>query len=49
MGTRHMNKRIVWDRNRITGSGVTAGIDFALALAAKIGDEETARRLLLSY
>lgn len=48
MGARHVNKRVVWDRNRVTGGGVTAGIDFALELAAKISDEETARRVQLT-
>jgi transcriptional regulator GlxA family with amidase domain len=28
------NERVVHDRNRITGGGVTAGIDFGLTLAA---------------
>lgn len=30
------NRRIVQDRNRITGGGVTAGLDFGLTLAAKL-------------
>lgn len=29
MGARHVDKRVVRDRNRLTGGGVTAGIDFA--------------------
>lgn len=39
--------RIVRDRNRISGGGVTAGIDFALALAAELAGEETARMIQL--
>lgn len=30
------NERVCVDRNRITGGGVTAGIDFALSIAAKL-------------
>jgi len=37
------------DRNRATGGGVTAGIDFALALVAKIAGEEVARTIQLAY
>lgn len=40
-------ERIVRDRNRISGGGVTAGIDFALALAAELAGEETAKLLQL--
>lgn len=39
--------RVVVDRNRITGGGVTAGIDFALALAAEIAGQQEARRIQL--
>jgi len=43
--------RVAIDRNRITGGGVTAGIDFGLVLAAKLCGEETAKtiQLLLEY
>ena len=40
--------RIVRDRNRISGGGVTAGIDFALALAAELAGEEAARLIQLA-
>ncbi|HVJ02579.1 MAG TPA: DJ-1/PfpI family protein [Sphingomonas sp.] len=40
--------RVVFDRNRVTGGGVTAGIDFALALTAAIRGEEHARFVQLS-
>ncbi|MCC2955431.1 DJ-1/PfpI family protein [Massilia sp. IC2-477] len=43
------DERIVRDRNRISGGGVTAGIDFALALAAELAGEETARMLQLGF
>lgn len=41
--------RVVRDRNRISGAGVTAGIDFGLALAAEIAGEDAARLLQLTY
>lgn len=43
--------RWVIDRNRITGGGVTAGIDFGLALMAKIAGDEIAKRaqLIIEY
>lgn len=43
--------RYVIDRNRATGGGVTAGIDFGLALMAEMGFEEEARmvQLILEY
>lgn len=43
-----VHERIVFDRNRVTGGGVTAGIDFALALAAAIRGEDHARFIQLS-
>jgi cyclohexyl-isocyanide hydratase len=39
--------RVVKDRNRITGGGVTAGIDFALSIAAEIYGEKTAKEIQL--
>jgi len=41
-------ERIVRDRNRISGGGVTAGIDFGLALAAELASEDVAREIQLS-
>jgi cyclohexyl-isocyanide hydratase len=41
--------RVVRDRNRISGGGVTAGIDFGLALAAELAGEEVARMLQLTF
>lgn len=51
LGANHIDQRVVRDRNRITGAGTTAGIDFALELGAKLGDEESARRaqLIIEY
>ena len=51
MGATVQTDRVVVDRNRITGGGVTAGIDFGLTIAAKMAGEETAKRmqLLIEY
>ncbi len=51
MGAMPRHERVVTDRNRMTGGGVTAGLDFGLTLAAQIAGEETAKRiqLLLEY
>lgn len=40
--------RVVEDRNRITGAGVTAGVDMALTLAARLVGEERAKALQLN-
>jgi cyclohexyl-isocyanide hydratase len=40
-------ERVVTDRNRITGGGVTAGLDFGLTLAAALKGEAMARRIQL--
>jgi cyclohexyl-isocyanide hydratase len=47
LGATPAAERVVVDRNRVTGGGVTAGIDFALTLAATLRSEEYARRLQL--
>jgi cyclohexyl-isocyanide hydratase len=39
--------RVCRDRNRITGGGVTAGIDFGLALAAELSGQRTAEMIQL--
>ncbi|WP_375750651.1 DJ-1/PfpI family protein [Vibrio sp. HN007] len=47
-----VNERVVKDRNRISGGGITSGIDFALELIAEItGSSATAQalELLLEY
>ena len=48
MGADRVDERIVRDRNRITGAGVTAGLDFGLELAAILKGEEEARRIQLT-
>lgn len=47
-GVEPVAQRVVFDRNRVSGGGVTAGIDFALALTAAIRGEEHARFVQLS-
>lgn len=47
-GAEPVHARHVIDRNRATGGGVTAGIDFALALIAAIAGEDHARLVQLS-
>jgi len=39
--------RVVVDRNRISGGGVTAGVDFGFYVAARLCGEDVARRLQL--
>ncbi|MBS7663741.1 DJ-1/PfpI family protein [Pseudomonas lalucatii] len=39
--------RVVVDRNRITGGGITAGIDLALQVVARVRGEEEARAIEL--
>jgi cyclohexyl-isocyanide hydratase len=47
LGATPVEARVVRDRNRITGGGVTAGIDFALALVAELHGREAAERVQL--
>jgi cyclohexyl-isocyanide hydratase len=46
-----VNARVVHDRNRITGGGVTAGLDFGLTLASLLRSREEAEwiRLVIEY
>ncbi|NEU77426.1 DJ-1/PfpI family protein [Hassallia byssoidea VB512170] len=51
LGVEVATERVVIDHNRITGGGVTAGIDFGLTIASILCGEETAKviQLLLEY
>jgi cyclohexyl-isocyanide hydratase len=51
LGAIPVKQRVVVDRNRISGGGVTAGIDFGFQVAAELCGEDVARRLqlLLEY
>ena len=46
-----VEERVVIDRNRITGGGVTAGIDFGLFVVAKLFGEDAAKetQLMMEY
>jgi cyclohexyl-isocyanide hydratase len=46
-GAEPVATRVVRDRNRLSGAGVTSGIDFGLALAAELAGEETATSIQL--
>jgi cyclohexyl-isocyanide hydratase len=46
-GAKPVGARVVIDRNRITGGGVTAGIDFALTIIARLWGEELAQLIQL--
>ena len=46
-GATPVDARVVVDRNRITGAGVTAGLDFGLMLAARLRDEDYGKALQL--
>jgi cyclohexyl-isocyanide hydratase len=47
LGAIAVAERVVCDRNRITGAGVTAGIDFALTVIAQLWGEAVARAVQL--
>jgi cyclohexyl-isocyanide hydratase len=46
-GATYVPGRVVIDRNRITGGGVTAGIDFGLVIAAQVAGEQAAKAIQL--
>jgi cyclohexyl-isocyanide hydratase len=48
LGAEPVKERVVVDRNRVTGGGVTAGIDFGLVIVAELFGEETAKEVQLS-
>lgn len=47
LGAEPVNQRVVRDRNRITGAGVTSGIDFALTVVAELYGPEIAQNIQL--
>lgn len=47
-GATPVSERVVIDRNRITGGGVTAGIDFALTVAAEVFGADKAKSIQLA-
>jgi cyclohexyl-isocyanide hydratase len=48
VGARPTQRRVVVDRNRVTGGGVTSGIDFGLRLASILSNEDAAKTIQLS-
>ncbi|MEM9571326.1 MAG: DJ-1/PfpI family protein [Pseudomonadota bacterium] len=50
-GATPVHERVVIDRNRCTGGGVTAGVDIGLTVAGKLAGEDLARviELILEY
>ncbi len=51
LGIEAGRERVVADRNRLTGGGVTAGIDFGLTLLAELRGEQVAKmtQLMMEY
>ncbi|MGG6107654.1 DJ-1/PfpI family protein [Pantoea allii] len=47
LGAEPVNERVVRDRNRITGAGVTSGIDFALNVVSEIHGSNIAQTIQL--
>jgi cyclohexyl-isocyanide hydratase len=47
LGAIPVRGRVVFDRNRITGGGVTAGMDFGLSIVAKLRSPEYAKAIQL--
>lgn len=47
LGAEPVDARVVRDRNRITGAGVTAGLDFGLSIVATLRDQRYAEALQL--
>lgn len=43
LGAIPVDERVVFDRNRVTAAGISAGLDFALALSARLRDPNYAR------
>jgi cyclohexyl-isocyanide hydratase len=50
-GAEPSNERVCIDRNRLTGAGITAGIDFGLRVAGHWAGESTGRliELIMEY
>jgi transcriptional regulator GlxA family with amidase domain len=47
LGARPVNERVVFDGKTVTAAGVSAGIDMALALAARVAGAEVAQAIQL--
>lgn len=51
LGVKVLPQRVVIDRNRVTGAGITSGIDFGLTLLSLLCSEEVAKttQLMMEY
>ena len=47
-GAEPVKARVVIDRNRMSGGGVTAGIDFGLTVLAELRGEDVAKAVQLA-
>ena len=47
LGAYPVDERVVRDRNRVTGAGVTSGIDFGLTVVAEIAGDKVAQEVQL--
>ncbi|KAK9373993.1 class I glutamine amidotransferase-like protein [Lipomyces chichibuensis] len=47
LGAEPVSERVVRDRNRITGAGVTSGIDFALTVVAELAGADVSQEIQL--
>ncbi|NIG13859.1 DJ-1/PfpI family protein [Pantoea sp. Cy-640] len=47
LGAEPVNERVVRDRNRITGAGVTSGIDFAISVVSEMFGPDIAQNIQL--
>jgi cyclohexyl-isocyanide hydratase len=50
-GAEPSDERVCFDRNRVTGGGITAGVDFGIAVAGRWANESTGRliELIMEY
>ena len=50
-GAEPSNERVCVDRNRLTGGGITAGVDFGIAVAGRLAGEDAGRliELIMEY
>ena len=48
VGATFVNARVVEDRNRVTGAGITGGIDFALSVVAHVAGDDYAKAVQLA-
>jgi cyclohexyl-isocyanide hydratase len=47
LGAYPVDERVVRDRNRVTGAGITSGIDFGLTVVAELAGDQVAQEIQL--